>query len=249
MFESFINFFNIVLYQPLFNALILIYEYIPGHDFGISVIILTVLTRVIFYPLGIKAIKSQKAMSELQPKIKEIKEKYKNDKDKEMKATLELYKQAKINPFSGCLPLLIQLPILIALYQVFWRGLQPETMAYLYSFVPNPGLINPNFLGIFNLAESSIALAIFAGILQFVQTKMTLPKASLSKSKGADFSQMFQMQMVYFFPIFTVYILSPLSPWNLPSAIALYWIVTTLFSIGQQFLVFSKKTDADIINK
>jgi YidC/Oxa1 family membrane protein insertase len=240
MFEIFINFFNIVLYQPLFNVLVLFYEYLPGHDFGIAVIILTILTKVIFYPLGAQAIKSQKAMSELQPKMKEIKEKYKNDKDKEMKATLELYKKEKINPLSGCLPMLIQFPILIALYRVFWRGLQPEAMAYLYSFVPNPGQINPIFLGIFNLAESSIILAVFAGILQFIQTKMTVPKTSISKSKGTDFSQMFQTQMVYFFPIFTIYILSPLSPWNLPSAIALYWVVTTLFSIGQQYTIFKK---------
>lgn len=229
-----INAFNIILYQPLFNALVLLYEYLPGHDFGVAVIILTILIKLLFYPLGAQAIRSQKALSELQPKIKEIQEKYKTDREKQGKAMMELYQKEKINPFSGCLPLLIQLPILIALYQVFWRGFQPEQMTYLYSFVPQPGLINPTFFGIVNLAQPSFLLAIFAGIAQFIQTKMLTPKTPKSKSKDktSQFSNMMQKQMLYFFPIFTAFILL-----KMPSAIGLYWIVTTIFSIIQQYFI------------
>ena len=143
--EFLINAFNLILYQPFFNALVLLYQYLPGRDFGIAVIFLTVLIRIIFYPLGIQAIRSQKALGELQPKIKEIQEKYKNDRERQTRAMMELYQKEKINPFSGCLPLLIQLPILIALYQVFWRGLRPEEMVHLYDFVPHPGVIDPTF--------------------------------------------------------------------------------------------------------
>jgi YidC/Oxa1 family membrane protein insertase len=231
----FISAFNTILYQPLFNALVLLYQYLPGRDFGIAVIVLTVLIRIVLYPLMVKSIKSQKILSELQPKIQEIQQKFKNDKEKQTKEMMALYQREKINPFGGCLPLLIQLPILIALYRVFWKGLQPEAMSHLYSFVPNPGLIDPTFLGLINLAEASLVLAVIAGILQFFQSKMLMPKTKKVKQGGgqmAQFSEMMQKQMLYFFPIFTVFIL-----WRLPSAIGLYWIITALFSIGQQYLI------------
>ena len=124
--EFFIGIYNAILYKPLFNILVAFYEYLPGQDFGVAVIALTVFIKVVLYPLGTMSIRSQKNLSQLQPKIKEIQEKYKDDKEKQMKETMQLYKKEKVNPFSGCLPIIIQLPILIALYQVFWLGLQAE---------------------------------------------------------------------------------------------------------------------------
>jgi YidC/Oxa1 family membrane protein insertase len=236
--ELFINAFNVILYQPLFNALVLLYEYLPGHDFGVAVIALTILIKFILYPLGTKGIKSQKALSSLQPKIKEIQEKFKGDKEKQAKATMELYKQEKINPLSGCLPLLIQLPILLALFRVFWRGFGTEQLGFLYSFIPHPGQIDTTFFGVMDLAEASIVLALLTGITQFFQTKMVTPKQKKNQKGTPDFSQMMQKQMLYFFPVFTVFIL-----WRLPSAIALYWLVTTLFTIGQQYITLKKTTN------
>ena len=145
-----------ILYSPFLNVLVLLYQYLPGHDFGIAVIVLTLLIRLILYPLMAQAIKSQKVMSELQPKIQEIQERCKNDREKQARETMELYRKEKINPFSGCLPLLIQMPILIALFRVFWEGLRPEEMTNLYSFVPHPGIINPTFLGIIDLSKLPI---------------------------------------------------------------------------------------------
>lgn len=233
-----ISAFNTILYQPLLNALVLLYQYLPGHDFGIAVIVLTILIRIILYPLMVQSLRSQKVLSELQPKIQEIQTKYKNDKERQAKEMMGLYQKEKINPFGGCLPLLIQLPILIALYRVFWRGFQPEAMDMLYSFVPRPELINPTFLGIINLGEASLVLALLAGVTQFFQTKMVTPKIKKAKTSDqmAKFSGMMQKQMLYFFPIFTVLILL-----KLPAAIALYWIVTALFSIGQQYLIFKPR--------
>lgn len=229
--------FNTILYQPLFNALILLYEYLPGRDFGIAVILLTLLIKTLLYPLGAQAIKAQKGLSGLQPKMEEIRKKYKNDKEKMVKETLELYKREKINPFSGFLPLLVQLPILIAIFQVFWRGFGPEQLNYLYAFVPRPEIIDPTFLGYLDLSQPSFALALIAGAAQFFQTKMITPPTSLGQAPGkADFSKMMQKQMLYFFPVFTVLIL-----WRLPSAIGLYWAVTSVFTIGQQYLT-SRKT-------
>jgi YidC/Oxa1 family membrane protein insertase len=228
--------FNTILYQPLFNALILLYKYIPGHDFGIAVIVLTTLIRLVLYPLMAQSIKSQKVLNELQPKIQEIQRQHASDKEKQGRAMMELYKQEKFNPFGGCLPILIQFPILIALYQVFWKGFAPERLhTFLYGFVGDPGVINSTFLGLINLDKPNIIFAFAAGILQFFQSKMVMPVQQ--KQQGGQMSQfsgIMQKQMLYFMPLFTVFIL-----WKLPAAIGLYWIVTTLFSIIQQKIIYS----------
>lgn len=234
--ELLVQTFNTILYQPLFNALVLLYEFLPGHDFGIAIIVLTILIRLLVFPLMAKSLKSQKTITELQPKIQDIQKKYKNDKERQTKEIMELYQREKINPFGGCLPVLIQLPILIALYRVFWRGLQPESLHFLYSFVPNPGLINPFFLGVLNLSQPNLVLAVLTGVCQFFQSKTITPKRKKGEKGGelaVQISEQVSKQMLYFFPIFTVILLL-----RLPAAVGLYWVVTVLFSILQQRLIY-----------
>jgi len=245
MFESVINFFYIILYQPLFNFLVLLYNYVPGHDFGIAIIFLTLIIRIILYPISVKAVNSQKSLQKLQPQIQELQKKYKNDREKQAKETLALYKNEKINPFSGLLLAFIQLPILIALYRVFWSGLNPKELAILYSFVSNPVQINPLFLHIVDLSKPNIVFAILAGLTQYFQTKMLTPKSdpkTSGQNKEADFSRIMQKQMLYFLPVFTVIILL-----SLPSALGLYWTISGLFSIIQQYLIFKKDHKPEII--
>lgn len=247
MFESITNFFYIILYQPLFNALVLLYNYVPGHDFGIAIIALTLIIRVILYPISVKAVKSQRGLQKLQPQLAEVQKKYKGDKERQAKEILDLYKKEKINPFSGLLLALIQLPILIALYRVFWDGLNPKQLSSLYSFVANPVHINALFLHIIDLSKPNLIFAILAGLTQYFQTKMLMPKtapAPAEKNKGADFSQMMQKQMLYFLPVFTVIILIAL-----PSALGLYWTISGLFSIIQQYLIFRKHGKPELIKK
>ncbi|MDD5606649.1 MAG: YidC/Oxa1 family membrane protein insertase [Candidatus Pacebacteria bacterium] len=226
------NIFYIILHQPLFNALIFIYNTFAFKDIGLAIIILTIIIKFIIYPLNTQAIKSQKKLTQLAPQIKEIQEKYKNDKAAQGKATMELYQKQGINPFGGCLPLLIQLPILIALFRVFLAGFEPETMQGLYSFVQNPGQINTLFLGFIDLASPFWLIAVLAGVLQFLQVKMTTPSVP---KKQKDMASLMQKQMQYFFPAFTITILFQLS-----SAIGLYWIITTVFTILQQKIIFKK---------
>ncbi len=235
MFEFIVNTFDFFLYRPLFNALVLLYNYIPGHDFGIAVILLTIIIRIVLYPVAVKSLNSQKVLQKIQPQIQEIQKKYKNDKEKLAKETLEIYRKEKINPFSGLFLALVQLPILIALYRVFWEGLKPSELVNLYNFVLNPVAINANFLGIIDLSKPNTVLAILSGVLQFFQTKMMLPKISKDKGSAPDFSKMMQKQMLYFFPVLTVIILL-----GLPSAIGLYWTVSSIFSIGQQYFLLKK---------
>jgi YidC/Oxa1 family membrane protein insertase len=238
MFEFIGIFFNIFLYKPLFNSLVLFYNILPGHDFGIAIIALTLAIKFILYPLSVKAFKSQKVLQDLQPKVKEIQNKYKDDKEKLAKATLDLYKNEKINPFSGFFLAFVQLPILIALYNVFWQGLKPEQLNNLYSFISNPSQINPMFLGMVDLSKPNIYFAIIAGVLQFFQTKMVASNQKKDKnaSKAPDMAQAMQTQMLYVFPVITIIILL-----SLPSALGLYWIISSIFSIIQQYYILKKQ--------
>jgi YidC/Oxa1 family membrane protein insertase len=227
--------FNTILYQPLFNILVALYQYIPGQDFGVAVIILTLLIKFILYPFGNKAIRSQKALTDIQPKLKEIQEKYKNDKEKQVKETLELYKREKINPFSSLVPVLVQIPVLIALYKLFWGGLKMENMNLLYGFMKIPETLNASFLGIADLSKPNITLAILAAATQYIQVKMIAPASKSQPGKKEDFSVQLQKNMQVTFPILTFMIL-----FNLPSAVGLYWLVTNGFTIIQQYIFIKK---------
>jgi len=227
--ELIVDIFNQVLYFPLLNVLVLIYNFLPFKDLGVAIIILTILIRFLLYPLSKKSIQSQQAINKLQPKIKEIQKKYKK-KEEQARETMLLYQKYKINPVAGCLPILIQLPVLIALFRVFSIGLDLSQLSHLYSFISRPETINFMFLGILDLSRRSIVLSVLAGFLQFIQSKMILPKKSGGQSGGKmDFSSIMNHQMIYFMPIFTIFI-----AFNLPAALPLYWIVITLFGIVQQ---------------
>lgn len=240
MLELIVNSYNLIIYQPLFNALVLFYEVIPGRDFGVAVIMLTLLVRVIFYPLSAKGMLAQKKLSVLQPKIKELQEKFKKDRERQAKETMALYKKEGVNPFAGFLPLLVQLPILFALYRLFLVGLESDQLSFLYSFIPNPGSIDPSFFGLLDLSETSIILALIAGAAQFWQTRYSFK--SSKQTKGTDFASRMQKQMMYFFPIITILIVS-----RFPAAIGLYWIVTSLFSVFQQYRVNKHDDERNIV--
>lgn len=236
--------YNIIFYQPIFNLLVWLYNTIPGHDIGIAIIILTVIIRLILYPLSIQSIKSQKALSELQPKIDELKRKYKDDQQKMAQEMMTLYKNEKVNPASSCLPLLIQFPFLIAVYQVFRSGLASNGMEMLYPFVANPGTINHISLGFLNLAAASWPLAVLAGLAQFVQTKMMVSRKQppiktdkpMEGSKDEAMLAIMNKQMVYIAPIMTVII-----GISLPAGLTLYWFLSTLLLALQQLIIFKEK--------
>ena len=219
-----------ILYRPLFNAVVFLYDILPGHDFGLAIIALTTIIRVLFFPLSIKTVRSQKAMNSLSPKLQEIKQKFKNDKSAQSMETMKLYKENNINPLAGCLPLLIQLPILIGLYQAFIAGLKPENLNMLYGFVSNPGVVNKISFGFLDITAKMPLLAIFAGAAQFIQawaTKAQNQGLSPNKEMAA-----LNSQMLYFFPIMIIVI-----GWNLPAGLILYWITTTVFSILEQLYI------------
>lgn len=228
------TFFHIILTKPLLNALVWFYNIIPGQDLGLAIVALTLLIRIILIPAFQKSLRSQKELQQLQPKLEEIRQKHKDDKQAQTKATLELYKEHKINPFSSCLPLLIQLPILIALYQVFLSGLNSKISGELYSFISDPGTINTNFLGVIELARANLYFGVAAGALQFVQSKMMTPKKNPNVPLDQT-ARLMNAQLTYFMPVLTAFIAI-----KLPAGLALYWVVTTLFAIVQQYYIMRK---------
>ena len=220
-----------VLYRPLFNGLVWFYNVLPWQDFGLAIIALTIVIRLVLAPILWKAQKSQKELAAIQPEIKKLQEQFKNNKEAQGKALMELYAKHRVNPFSGCLLMLVQLPILIALFQVFQHGFNSSELQYLYSFVQNPGNLNPVSFWLLDLSRGSIYLGIVAALTQYLQTKMTVVLPAPSGNKN-DFSRMLQWQSIYIFPLLIL-------AWSytLPSALTLYWTVLNIFGIVQEIVM------------
>ncbi len=238
-----IQLFNTVLYEPLLNLLVFLYNVIPSQDIGLAIIALTIIIKIVLFPFSLQSIKSQRALQIIQPKMDELKRKYKDQKEKLSQEMMKLYKEQKVNPLSSCFPLLIQFPFLIAVYQVFRTGLNSESLDLLYTFVENPGHINSIFLGILDLAKPSAVLALLAGAAQFWQTRMLGIKKPPKKVKGSkDESMLASMNknMLYFMPVLTVVI-----GMSLPGGLTLYWFLTTLLTVAQQFFFFKKKEGSE----
>lgn len=214
-----ISFFKTIVYIPLFNALVFIYNAMPWKDLGIAIILLTIFVRVILYPLNKKSLISQKKMQKLQPKIKEIQVKYKDNKEEMTKNLMSFYSENKINPITGCLPLLIQFPIIISLFEIFLHIFETDRINLLYSFVKNPTTLNPMFLGVVNLTQISIPLAIMAAIVQYYQAKIMIPKESM---EGKDTAAMISRMTVYGMPIITLFF-----GFKFAATLPLFWLVLT----------------------
>lgn len=229
-------FLKLILYQPLFNALMLLVFIIPGHSVGWAIIALTIIIRLILLPSSLNALRQQKRMQDLQPEIQALQDKHKGDKQKLAEALTKFYKTNKINPLGSCLPLLIQLPILIILYYVFINGLDTSRFDLLYAWMPRPDTVQTLFFGLDLGKPDRWILPILAGALQFVQAWQIIPKNQ--PKAGQQMAQMMSKQMMYLMPVFTVFIAG-----KLPAALPLYWVVTTLFAIGQQWWVYRTKSD------
>jgi YidC/Oxa1 family membrane protein insertase len=218
-----------VLYQPLYNILILIISIMPGGDVGLAVILLTVLVKLALFPLTQRSIEGQLKMKSVEADVAQIKATV-TDKAEQNKQVFALYKERKINPFSSCLLVLIQIPIIIALYLVFLHGFATVPVK-LYSFVHAPATFNLHFFGLVDLAKKSIVLAILAGVTQFIQGKLAQGRQGKPAGEGMqkDFARSMQVQMMYFLPIMIVFI-----AYRVSAAVALYWITSNIFTIGQE---------------
>lgn len=238
--------FNTLIVQPLLNLVLFFYAILPYHDLGVAVIIVTILVRLLVWPLASKQLHSQRAMQKLAPEIAKLRKKAGGDKQKESQMLMELYKEKGISPFASLTPILIQMPLLIAFYYALRHAVAAGDIANMvYPFVAkmepikdiiaNPSAYKPLLFGFVNLAKPNIVIAVLAAVAQFVQTKQIMPKKS--GEKGDTAAQVAQMS-VLLFPFMTF-----LFAMSLPSALGLYWFVASLVSIFQQHLILRKDVE------
>ncbi|MEK7525631.1 MAG: YidC/Oxa1 family membrane protein insertase [Patescibacteria group bacterium] len=221
--------FNEALVRPIFNLLVFLYSSL-GNDFGLAIIMATVLVRVVVSPLSIKTTRSQQALAKLNPQVEELRKKYKDDAAAQSQAIMQLYKEHKVSPLSGCLPLLIQLPIIIALYKALLAGFKPESASLLYGFISNPGTIQPISLGFLNVTSPNHILAVVAGAFQWVQAKAAMSLQQQTPQSGT--ANALSSQMLYLFPLMLVVI-----SWNLAAGITVYFIASAVVAVVEQWLV------------
>lgn len=229
-------FFHAVFYNPIYNALVALVALVPGSDAGIAIILITIVIRLILLPFSLSAARTQRAMTALGPRIKELKEKHRGDKEKEALETLALYREARVNPFASILTVFIQIPLLLALYWVFqYEPFSTLDTARLYTFTPVPHVVSLQFLGIISVVGKSVVLAVLAGLTQFLQARMALlgtMKPSGSPGMQGDFQKVMALQLKYVFP----FLIGTIS-YTTSAAVALYFITTNLAGALQEWHV------------
>lgn len=241
-----ITLWNIIIYKPLYNALVGLIDILPGANIALAVIILTVIVKVLMLPLNKKSIKSQMAMKEIEPELNKIK---KENPDKQVQAqkTMALYKERGVNPFSGCLVILVQFPIIIALYVIFTKGINGGIIDpnLLYSFVKMPAEIGLNFLGT-QIIEKSLVIAILVAVSQYFSLKqindLNKPKEGIviDPNEKLDFAQEFGKNMTKNMT-YTLPIIIGIVSYQVSAAVALYFLTSNIVSIAQQTLILRKK--------
>lgn len=225
--------FRTILYQPLFNTLIVLYQTIAIQDLGLAIILLTILVRIILYPLFHKSAKHQRITQQLQPEVNKLKKAHKDDKEKQTKAIMALYQENQINPLTPFLLLLLQLPALFALYRLFVGGISNESFSLLYSFVSVPDNITQTLFGLFSLTETYLPIVILTAAAQFIQGRLAIARMSKQpKQKEQNQMEKIAKTTTFIGPVIALVILM-----RLPAAVAVYWLTSTIFSIIQQIIV------------
>jgi YidC/Oxa1 family membrane protein insertase len=240
--------FHELLYRPLFNLLVWLYQTVAFEDLGVAIILVTMIVRLILVPLYQKSIKSQREISLIQPELKEIREKYKDDKEKQTQEMMALYQRHKINPLSGIFVLLIQLPILIALYRVTLNIFNSDTYPAFYGFVSEPGAINEVAFGFLAVNTSgNLIMAILVALGQFIQTRLIMTrvknskptkKDGESKSDQEEIAEMVNKQMMIVMPLMIGFF-----AFSLPVGLSIYWITSTVFTVAQEFLLVRRSSN------
>jgi len=236
--------YHTIIYQPLLNVLVVLYNTLAFGDMGVAIILLTILIRLLLYPVFHKGVRQQTVMQKMQPELKKLQEKHWEDPREQFSAIRSLYREHGANPFSGFLLLLVQIPVIIALFHIAQNILKPDALGALYSFVGVPAEISHTFLGLINLDERSIVVVGIAAILQYFQARLSLAQ----RPAGAGTMQeKMTRQMAFLMPIVVFFAFL-----NLPAAVSLYWLTSSAFSLFQQYAVnreLSHGTDRGIYKK
>lgn len=231
-----LSFFHALIYTPIYNVLIFFVDLVPHGDMGLALICASFVVRLVILPLSISAVRTQRAMRAIEPEMKEIKAKYKNDMEQQAKEQMALYKKYNIKPFASVLTMFIQLPILISLYLVIrHESLTVVNTALLYPFIHVPAAISPLFLGIVAISKPNLILAILVAITQFLQAYFAIPipkkSENTSESMQEEFGRTMAMQARFVLPIIMGIV------GYSSGAIALYFITSNIVMLIQELLV------------
>ena len=250
--------FNMVLVWPILNVLVAVYKALMFVNFpfalGFSIIILTIIIRFILYPLTASQLKASKKMQDLNPHLSRLKEKHKGDAKTLQQETMKLYKEYGVNPAAGCLPVLVQLPIIWGLYSTLQQivNLKPEVINKVVYFdaLKITKAWDPNFFGVSLGSNPShlistvgpviLLIPLLTAFFQFIQSKMMFSKPKEQgiivkkdeKKKNDDFASAFQSQSMYIFPLMIGFF-----SWTFPVGLSLYWNTFTIFGIIQQYRI------------
>jgi YidC/Oxa1 family membrane protein insertase len=228
-------------FDPVYNGLVFFIDIFPKGDVGLAIIALVVVVKTILLPLSIKAAKTQRIMREITPKLNELKVKHKEDRQAQAQAMLEIYRDAGLNPFAGVVVMIIQIPILIALYFAVYSGggvaLPDINTALLYGFIPVPEIVTMNLLGLVDITSQSLILALLAGLTQYLQIKYAMPplpapEPGKEPDMKDDIARMMQVQMKYILPPLIFFV-----GYTTSAAIALYFVVSNLAALAQEIFV------------
>ncbi len=252
------NLFSHMFYAPVYNLFVLLINVLPGHNLWLAIILVTLIIRLIVLVPQHRIMVNSKKMQAIQPKIKEIQEKYKWDQAKIWMELLEIYKKEKVNPMWSCLPLLIQLPLLIVLYWVISGITSPANYYYLYPTFANFNIssINLHFLGlnlIQNEWKSGLILAILIWASQWLQIKMSLLVHEKKKDHGKIVEKEVKIDdpvsefmpdpnMMNWFMLWWMPTMLAVSSYFFPAWVSIYWLIWTIFTLIQQYVV-NKVTD------
>ena len=230
-----------IFFDPIYNILIFFVDTVRGGDVGLAIIATVVVVKLVLLPLSIRAAKTQKIMRDIEPKLKEIKEKHKEDRQAQAQDMLALYKEYNLNPFASIFLIFLQIPIIFALYFAVYSGggiaLPAVNTDLLYSFIAVPTEVSTMFLGLVDVTGRSLLLALGAGITQFFYTSMTLPKLAARDPEATpsfkdDFTRNMHIQMKYVMPVLIVFI-----AYTISAAIALYFFVSNLVMLAQELYI------------
>lgn len=240
--------YNTFIFQPLYNGLVGIMDLLPWVDVGIAVIIFTIVVKFILFPLSKSSLLTQIKMKEVEPEMNQLKKQYATDRQTQALKFMELYRSRGIKPFSGIFLVFIQLPILFALISVFYKIVPEVRPDLLYSFISAPD-INPIFLGIIDLTHKSVVLSAITAIIQYFQLRFSFASRSVPSGQGGsdDFASQLTAsmgkQMKYTLPLIAFAATYWFIPATFPQAaaiIALYWSVSSLFTLGQELYIHKK---------
>jgi YidC/Oxa1 family membrane protein insertase len=247
--------FFAVFTQPVLNALVWLYGVLPWADMGLTIVVFTVLIKLVLWPLNRKALQGQKAMQAIQPKIKALQAEYKDRPQELAQATMQLYKSERVNPFASCLPVLVQIPVLLGVFSALRLVVGGESVQAMYAFVPHPEHIRLVSFGTLDLAGRSVVLALLTGVAQFWQARTMSAIRPLGERQknllkrledtgevqdataDENMAQAMTRSMTYTLPIVTV-----IAGMTISSGVVLYWFVSTLMTIVQQGITLGWKS-------